>query len=178
MAAVIEYPPFSLALVHLLEHFELATLPTDNGDWPAYYSHMPDNEHSPDNIIVCYDTAGVKQNREMKGGKVRQMIGSQVLVRSRDYHDGWLKARNIERKIDGFYRELIKVTAPDEDEWFIIVHSTTRTGPVSPLGSEEKTGRYLFSYNFLSTTEFEYSTKAGDNLHNLVHVSFPDANPA
>lgn len=166
--------PLSVIIHALLINRGVLSDPEGDLDWKGFYGYMPDGPQVGNNIGTVVDSSGTKQGRLMVSGEVMERHGFQITLRAQDYQEGISKGRKIEEVLDTFYNELIDVNG----DIIVKVHSVTRTSSILFLGFEEKSQRALFSINGLATIDFSYSLKAGDDLHNLIHITFPQTTPA
>jgi hypothetical protein len=108
--------------------------------WPIFISNLP---NSPNNAVVIYDQTGRDRGRRMVDGERTEMHGIQVVVRSREYKPGWVKARNIAVAFDEFDRYEITI-----DGHNYLIHSASRTTEVIDAGEEEGVSENrMFSLN-------------------------------
>ena len=91
MSSNLNHPPGQV-IQQLLIDFDLASDVADGVEWPVYYSNHPD---SPDDSICVRDTEGFKDGRLMTSGEVIIHYGFQVMVRSANLVDGYVKAKRI-----------------------------------------------------------------------------------
>jgi hypothetical protein len=132
---------------YLLVQLDVATLPTDGDDWPAYEGQEPD---SPDDCITVYTTTGVDDGRSMIDGELWQHYGVQVRVRSSTSVAGWQKANAIrDAMAKEVQREIVAVplepggTATTDYR----VAAISKIGQTIPLGKEPHSNRFLFTVN-------------------------------
>ena len=89
---------------------------------------MPDGDGVEDDSACVYDTSGVTDGRLQENGRVIQHYGVQLLVRSRDYQNGWQKADAVSAGLSAMVN--YDVTVDGED---YRIHNVTRSSPVVPL---------------------------------------------
>jgi hypothetical protein len=132
----------SLIIRKLLTNSSAVTHPDDQGIWPAFAGHMPDD---PNDLVTIYDTAGVVHHKA-SDKTVAEHYGFEVHVRCRDKADGWLKMSNIIDVLDRVHN----TDASLSNEVYTVVN-VQRTSTVIPLGLETGTNkrRFGFTCNFL-----------------------------
>lgn len=114
--------------------------------WPGYVGFLPDKEDVPDDAASLHDTEGTKDGRLMRGTNILHP-GITVLVRARDYDEGWTKAQAIASALEEATGDTEVVGATT-----YTLRNVSQQGPVIALGLEEGTRRrFLFSINFLAT---------------------------
>jgi hypothetical protein len=101
-------------------------------DWPAFIGTMME---SPDNQIATYNTQGLTQGRDMRGGRMSTFPGIQFKVRGSDYGDGYRKAEAIVEHLDGIKREELYITE-DGTNYFYVIHSVIRVGDILDIGAD------------------------------------------
>ena len=110
--------------------------------WPIYYANHPD---SPDDSICIRDTEGVKHGRHMTSGEVLMHYGIQVMVRSANIVDGYVKAKRISVAFDeDVYQEIVEMGSGH----MYSIQSISRLSDVLYVGTEVgATRRHLYSLN-------------------------------
>ncbi len=117
--------------------------PSANRDWPLFRDSLPAN---PNNAMCLFDTEGVPDGREMRGGRTVEHPGISLHVRSISSPDGQKKALAIYPKWDAILREVGIIEGKS-----YLIQAITRTTPVLSLGQEEGGFRYLFTVNGIIT---------------------------
>lgn len=115
------------------------TTPPRVPTWPVYAGHLPD---APDNAMCCYDTAGKKDGRVMAGETITHP-GWQIRIRTMDARTGWVKAREVQRFLDGIKNLSISINGDAYE-----IKAVTQTGTPLALGPEpDKTRRESITIN-------------------------------
>jgi len=131
---------------NLIIDLGLMTLPSDNGDWPLFVAHLPDDVV---NSGCVYETAGVQDGRISQSGEVVEHYGIQLTVRANSYEIGRAKAEAIALALDALFNQ--SVSLEDSGEVYV-VQNVKRTSSVISLGIEPGSQRnQLFTLNFLIT---------------------------
>lgn len=134
----------------LLVDAGLIIIPPTTQRWAGYVSFRPDQ---PDDCVVFFDTAGVKDARNMITGEGIEYLGVEVLLRSNVYPDGRKKLSDIAYHLDTevSYTD-VPITDSTGTTTYKVITMNKQSGPFS-LGKEEGTDRYLFSVNYLTAIE-------------------------
>lgn len=117
----------------------------DNRTWPIYYQIEPDR---PDNCITVQTTQGVSTGRRMTDGKVTRNYGFQVRIRGTDEIVGYNKAKTILEIMEEQVR-MNEVLIPDTSTTYL-VQGIVNIGDIIPIGTEQQSGRSLFTINALA----------------------------
>ena len=111
-----------------------------NNDWPVYVSHLADD---PDNAICVYDTAGVKDGREMPTGNTLHHPGFQIRVRATDYTTAYGKVRDVQAHLDTIRQQALVLGGHS----YTLV-AVSQAGSLIPLGREgDEAQRENFTVN-------------------------------
>lgn len=113
-------------------------------DWPVYIGLAP---AKPDNLIVCYDTAGEDQGRIMSTGERIVKPGVQIRVRGRAYDEAYRKAKWISLSLASLRNVQVIV---GEDKAYTIT-SISQPGDILPMGlvTEGDRNNFNFTINIL-----------------------------
>jgi len=131
-------------LANYLTGLALMTVPSVEGSWPLYISHMPDQ---PDLAGAIYNTTPIKDGRAMQGGGIIQHYGVQIIIRSKDEETGWDKCNILTGQLSSIHNA---ETILNGDTYTI--HNISIMGGVNSLGMEPGTKRrYVFTMNFLTS---------------------------
>ena len=123
----------------------LATDPSSNTDWPAYFSSEPDK---PDSVITVYDTTGFDLGRQQIDGHREESHGVQIRFRSTAHRFGFRKARAVAIALD----ESVYDTRVVLGTSVYRVQSVVRSSGPLVLGRESpQSNRRLFTVNALVT---------------------------
>lgn len=106
---------------------------TDNAAWPIFTGHLP---NKPDNALCTYDTQGSGDGRIMANGETIRHPGWQVRLRATEHQEAWVKARAIQKVLDGM-RQLAVVIGNDT----YTLLSVTQRSDVLSLGQETEAAR-------------------------------------
>lgn len=148
MPGILPHAP-SRIIRQLLVDLGLGTLGGEtDGDWPVFYSNLPDQ---PDDCIVIIDDENPVYERHMTDGtRANEFEGYFIRIRSDKYDEGYLKAETIARTLDlkaNVYRRLVVVGGVTYR-----VHSVNRDSDVVPLGkSIDGSKRSLFAVSATSS---------------------------
>jgi hypothetical protein len=133
----------------LREYITFITLlqtPSGSSVWPCYIGSMPDGDFIEDDCACAYDTSGWLDGRIMDGPSIEH-FGVQLMIRSREYQDGWDKADSICSALSAVLNYPI-----DYGDDSFVIYNVSRTTPIVSLGNERETKRrFLFTINFLTT---------------------------
>lgn len=145
----LSHTPAEIVRAYLLAE-GLGTLYTLNQDWAIYVSFEPESDNVPNNLIVVYDTAPVKDAR-LGTGQVVQHYGILINVRALERSDAWAKAQSIQASLAGVLRQDV------DCEGFGYRIPCVAVGQVIDLGLEPQTQgrkrRSYFSLNVLIPIE-------------------------
>jgi len=124
--------------------------PGESGTWPIYVGYLPDAPESrvdPD-VVASMDSESLKDGRVM-GGDPLFHRGVQILLRGKDYNEGYVKAEDLANTLASARRSRVRI---GDDAYRI--DNVTQTTDVVRLGLEEGTKRrWTFSVNFLATLQ-------------------------
>lgn len=122
-----------------------ATLPSDDGDWPAFTGHEP---NAPDSVITIYNTTGLKDGRSMIDGEVEMHPGVQIRVRAPDEDGASTKINAIAQALD----TEVKYAVVTIDGSVYTIYSVSRTSDPFSLGQETpNSSRYIFTLNVVAS---------------------------
>jgi len=117
------------------------TEPDDDLAWPVFCESMPD---APDNAICVYNAEGIQHGSLMVGGTVAEHYGIQVMVRSNDIGDAYIRSKQIFRNFDTGVNRTNVIVSTD----------TYRVDNIGRVGLPTKAGvdgrRFLYSFNSLA----------------------------
>jgi hypothetical protein len=114
----------------------------------CFVSSQPDSaepDDAYDVALTIYDTVGLFQGREMRGGRKHTFPGVKLILRSIDYTYGYDRMNAIAVALD--QQIYYTTTVAPEDKKPHYVASITRTTPIVALGEEPGRRRQLFSTN-------------------------------
>ncbi len=119
--------------------------------WPIYIRQMPDGAGVPDNAIAVYDTLGVKDGRQLRGGYTFTHEGIQIKVRGIDIYPHAVtqdKIRGIAAILDALLQAPITV---DGDDYQIVAFSR---GPPLTLGQDVNANRMRWLVTLNGTVSY------------------------
>ena len=120
--------------IHLMAESIIQT-PSGATDWAAYLQALPDGNNIKDNAVMIRDSLGNKDGR-LQAGETIIHTGCTVVVRSKDYDDGWEKINDIAVEFDSISNEDVSYSSGE----IYRLHSISRL-PIMPLGVEPGTKR-------------------------------------
>jgi hypothetical protein len=127
-----------LLRTHLIDNAFVQS-PSGATDWPCYLQSLPDSDAIKDNAVMIRDSIGDKDGRLMEGETIIHMGGT-VVVRGKEYEDGWNKINDIAVEFDNIHDEDVTYSSGV----IYTLHAISRH-PVMPLGVEPGTKRrWLF----------------------------------
>ena len=113
----------------------LAQAPLGATSWPAYLQTLPDGNGIRDDAIMLRDSIGNKDGRLM-GGSTIIHEGGTIVVRSKEYANGWDEMNDIAVACDSILNEDISISSGE----IYRIHAVSRF-PIMPLGVEPGTKR-------------------------------------
>ncbi len=117
-------------------------------DFPLFVGHMPEDEKAglPVNAGCVYDTAGVKDGRDMKTGQHLFHEGIQIKVRSGNYIDGFSRLKSLVAFLETVVNEIIII-----DSNIFTILNISQTSSIVSLGRDDVRRNDMFTVNFLIT---------------------------
>ena len=125
----------SILLRTFLIDSALVQSPSVATDWPAYLQSLPGGDSIMDNAIMLRDSIGIKEGRVMEGETIIH-VGNTLVVRSKEYEEGWDKINEIGVAFDNILNEDVSYSSAV----IYRLHSVSRH-PIMPLGVEAGTKR-------------------------------------
>jgi len=121
------------------------SLPNAGSGWPCFATHLPDGDRAVDNAICIYDELPEKDGRHMNTGEVVLHYTVQILLRTNNQSQGWLKLSQLANYLDSLANKRVTVNGDS----FILLSATQRTG-VDSLGVEadEPQRRWFFDTRY------------------------------
>lgn len=108
--------------------------------WTVFHSNLPELPHD---AILISDTEGVLQGREHVEGHLETKYGIQVMVRSNNVSQGYIKATRIK---EAFSEDVLRTEVELEGEVYLIQAITCRS-PVIDVGRDTTGKRYRKTVN-------------------------------
>lgn len=117
----------------------------DDGDWPTFYSSLPDDENE---AICVYDAEGLADGRIQRTGETILHFGVQVRVRAKTHTEAWKKVHALLPVLDGTFRALVTV-----EETIYRIQAIHIIAPPVPWRVADDKMRKSFSVNCLTTIQ-------------------------
>ena len=123
----------------------IATAFGSGSDWACFISHYPDGTDY-DNVIVLFDTPGVRQGRLMNGTEIIRP-GVQVMVRAQDYETGYQKMEAIKTCLAAVSSTSQAVSGST----YTIQNASLQSNTGALTEEESSRRRQIFTANYLLT---------------------------
>jgi hypothetical protein len=107
--------------------------------WPAFVGLAP---AKPDEMIICYDTAGLDQGRVMASGERIVKPGVQIRIRGKAYDSTYAKAKYISLRL----AEVKGVEVAVSTAKVYTVLNVSQPADIMPMGLVTEGDRNLFNF--------------------------------
>ena len=158
MPGILTHSPADILRYALIDQ-SLGTLPTDGSSWPIFVSVEAD---TPDDAITVFDTTSIHQGRTQNDGRVYELYGAQIRVRSQNHVDGYTKAQAITIALDeDIYQQLVNIGGTTYVVWQV-----SRTSGVLALGKQTPSSkRDIFTINVAAADVSNAGSSTNQGYH-------------
>lgn len=140
MTGSLSHSPAQIVSQYLRDQ-SLAAEPGISSTWPVYVGTLPDQ---PDDCVMSSDQAGTHDGRTSPDLQAQLHYGVQLLVRSKDRTDGWVKLTAIAVALDAVHMALVNIGSS-----YYRIRCITRAGTMLYAGFDEVSKRRYHSLNVL-----------------------------